>query len=430
MECSPVSQREEFVTLVETQAVGFAELCRRFGVSRRTGYKWLGRFQSHGPGGLTDRSRRPRRSPARTPPEMEQAVLAVRAAHPAWGGRKIRRVLLNQGRRDPPAASTITMILHRHGLIDPAESRQREPWKRFEHPRPNDLWQMDFKGHFALQRRRCHPLTVLDDHSRYCVGLRACGDERGTTVRQRLTAMFQRYGLPRRMLMDNGSPWAGDGDHPWTPLTVWLLTLGIDVSHGWPYHPQTQGKDERFHRTLQAEVLSRRRFDDLDDCQRGFDDWRRTYNQDRPHDALELDTPAQRYQPSRWSFSSASAPIEYGPDDAVRKVQQGGILHFGNREFRVGKAFRRQRVAVRPTTQDGVWDVVFCRTRIAWINVREQTSGRPRRRSEQAAAGGTSSVFRLPPWSPSAPGPPPWASFPPQGGGRPQEDELAALEAV
>jgi transposase InsO family protein len=416
MECSPVSQRQEFVTLVEAEALGLAELCRRFGISRKTGYKWLERFRGEGPAGLTDRSRRPRGSPTRTSPAVERAVLAVRAAHPAWGGRKIRRVLLNRGWRAVPAASTITMILHRHGLIDELESRQRGPWQRFEHPRPNDLWQMDFKGHFALPRGRCHPLTVLDDHSRYCLGLQACANERGVTVCQRLTAIFRQYGLPQRMLMDNGSPWGSDADHPWTPLTVWLLTLGIDVAHGRPYHPQTQGKDERFHRTLNVELLCRRRFDDLDDCQRGFNHWRRTYNHDRPHESLDLETPAGRYQPSRWSFPEPPPPIEYGTGDAVRKVQDGGILHFANHQFRVGQAFHGQRVALRPTTTDGRWDVYFFRTRIAWINVRDQTSGRPTREPASASPGGTSSA--------GSPEPPPWASFPSPGKARPHKHEF------
>lgn len=403
LECSPVSQREEFVALSQAQAVSMAELCRRFGVSRRTGYKWLDRFRAAGPAGLRDRSRRPQDSPRRSPPAVEEAVLAVRQAHPAWGGRKIRRVLHLPDAVAVPAASTITMILRRHGQIDEAVSRQHQPWQRFEHPQPNDLWQMDFKGHFATSQGRCHPLTVLDDHSRFCVGLQACPNERGPTVQQELTAIFRRYGLPRRMLMDNGAPWGNDAEHPWTPLTVWLLTLGIEVRHGRPYHPQTQGKEERFHRTLNVEVLDRQRFDDLDDCQRRFNTWRHTYNHERPHEALGLQPPAHRYVPSRWSFPESPPPLEYDAGDAVRKVQDGGRLHFGRQTFRVGQAFRGQPVAVRPTTTDGLYHVYFGRTCIAWLDVLTPASGRPRRNSP-ASAGGTSSA--------GSPAPPPRASFP------------------
>jgi transposase InsO family protein len=382
--------------LASGQAIPFTDLCRRFGVSRKTGYKWLERFDRDGHAGLIDRSRRPRHSPARTPPDVERAVLRVRDAHPAWGGRKIRRVLLNRGHPAVPAASTITMILQRHGLISDQSSRQHQSWQRFEHPRPNDLWQMDFKGHFATQNGRCHPLTVLDDHSRYCIGLRACTHERADTVETELIGMFRRYGLPRRMLMDNGAPWGSDWTHPWTPLTVWLLRLGIRVTHGRPYHPQTQGKDERFHRTLVAELLQDRVFDHVPACQAAFDRWRHVYNHDRPHEALQLETPATRYTPSARPYPDPLPPLEYGPGDVIRRVQDGGVVHFHGQVFRVGRAFRGNRVALRPICADGVWHVYFSTTPIAKVNLNEGTS--------QGLPGGTSSA--------GSPEPPPWASFP------------------
>ncbi len=382
-----MSCREEFVGLAQAERAQMSELCRRFGVSRKTGYKWLRRYASAGVSGLLDRSRRPRDSPWRTSEAMEGLVLAVRAEHPAWGGRKIRRVLRNHGEKDVPAASTITMILWRHGLISEAESGKHKAWIRFEHEHPNDLWQMDFKGHFAMDRDRCHPLTVLDDHSRYCVGLEACGNERTGTVRERLTGVFRRYGLPRQMLMDNGAPWGNDRDHPWTPLTVWLLRLGVGVSHGRPYHPQTQGKEERFHRTLKAEVLSGRSFENLPACQSAFDDWRETYNVRRPHEALELNTPITRYAVSSRAFPEALPPIEYGPGDTVRRVYDGGQITLKNREYRVGKAFCGYPVALRPTLRDGVLDVYFCTERIGWIDERTGRWGRATRADETGEGG-------------------------------------------
>ena len=270
-EVSVMSQRLEFVSLAQREENNMRELCRRFGVSPSTGYKWLRRFSDGGAAAMVDQPRRPHHSPQRTPLEVEQVVLAVRDAHPAWGARKLRAWLLARSHEHLPSPSTITAILQRQGRTDPMEGRKHKTWQRFERQAPNQLWQMDFKGHFPLSTGRCHPLTVLDDHSRFALGLEACPDETAKTVQQRLTTIFRCYGLPDRMVMDNGSPWGSDEDHRYTPLTVWLLRLGIAVSHGRPYHPQTQGKDERFHRTLKAEVLRGRTFVDLSQCQRTFD---------------------------------------------------------------------------------------------------------------------------------------------------------------
>ena len=297
-EVSIMALRQELVTMVQHRTVNVSEVCRRFRVSRKTGYKWLARFAAEGTAGLANRSRRPRGSPRRTPVEMEAAVVAVRDTHPAWGGRKLHRRLCDLGYRDVPAPSTLTAILHRHGRIHPAESPKHTAFTRFEHAAPNQLWQMDFKGHVALDRGRCHPLTVLDDHSRFNILLRACANEQGETVQAALTEAFRRYGLPERMTMDHGSPWGADPAHPLTLVTVWLIRLGIGVSHSRPYHPQTQGKDERFHRTLAVECLRPHPVRDPAHCQRRFDGFRHSYNFERPHEALGLAVPASRYQPS------------------------------------------------------------------------------------------------------------------------------------
>ncbi len=368
-ELTPMSQRKEFVSLALTDGANMARLCHRFEISRKIGYKWLARYRRTGESGLADRSRRPHHSPGETPEALVVAVLAVRAEHPAWGGRKIRARLLAKGLTEAPAASTITEILRRHGLLDPEESAKHKAWRRFEAEAPNDLWQMDFKGHFEAAAGRCHPLTVLDDHSRYALGLAACADERGATVKERLTGIFRRYGLPRKMLMDNGSPWGADAAHPYTPLTVWLLKLGVKVGHSGPYHPQTLGKDERFHRTLKVEVLQYCRGMDLERCQVRLDAWRLIYNLERPHEALGLATPVSRYRESPRSFPEKLPDVEYGPGDQVRKVQAEGWLTFRGRNFRVSKAFRGEAVALRPTVTDGLWEVYFGQHRIARINL-------------------------------------------------------------
>jgi len=271
-EKSIMSQRHEFVMLFGRDGVNRRELCRRFGISPTLGYRLWARWRQEGQAGLADRSRRPQHSPRHSAAETEGLVLGVRDQHPAWGGRKIRRRLQDLQHQPVPSASTITAILRRHGRLAAAASAGRKPFERFARAVPNELWQMDYKGHFAMRAGRCHPLTVIDDHSRYTVGLRACGDERAGTVKAELTTIFRCYGLPERMLMDNGSPWgSSDAGHRHTWLSLWLLELGVAVSHGRPYQPQPQGKDERFHRTLMAEVIGRRAFADLRECQRRFE---------------------------------------------------------------------------------------------------------------------------------------------------------------
>lgn len=356
--------------LAQHSDANIRELCRRFSISPDAASTPLARYRQKGMTGLRDRSRRPCSSPTQTDPAMEAAVCAVRVAHPAWGGRKIRRYLLDHGQPSAPAASTITNILRRHDLLDARAAVKHCAWQRFEAAAPNDLWQMDFKGHIALRQGRCHPLTVLDDHSRYCLTLDACGDERTGTVQSRLIALFARYGLPWRLLADNGAPW-GDAGSRYTALTVWLLRLGIAVTHGRPYHPQTQGKEERFHRTLKAEVLAGEPFAHLLAAQERFDDWRLRYNHERPHEALDLATPGSQYAPSPRCYPERLPAIEYGPDDAVRKVQSEGEVSFANRVFRVSKAFRGERVAIRPTPTDGVFVVAFMTHRIAQIDLHD-----------------------------------------------------------
>ena len=370
-EVTRVSLREEFVQLAMRPCANRQELCRRFKISPKTGYKWLQRYKLAGLEALKDRSRRPHRSPRRTDQTTEQEVISLRAESlDCWGGRKPSRQLLDRGGPEL-APSTITKILHRHGLIEPERSAAATPWQRFERGVSNELWQMDFKGHFALVAgARCHPLTVLDDHSRFAVLLKACTDQRGVTVQNALTSVFRRYGLPAAMLMDNGSPW-GDRDLPFTGLSLWLIRLGIRVTHGRPYHPQTQGKDERFHRTLMAEVIGRRAFADLAECQRRFDQWRVVYNTQRPHEALALATPAARYRPSERCFPEKIEPFDYGPGAIVRRVDEGGWLSFRNRPIKLGRAFAYRRVALRPTDQEGCFDVMFCAHQVGALDLRQ-----------------------------------------------------------
>lgn len=366
---SVMELRQEFVVLASHPDANVSALCRRFGISRKTGYKWLDRAACEEPD-LSDRSRRPRSSPARTPAAMESLVLTVRAKHPRWGGRKIARRLRDLGHAGVPAPSTVTEVLRRHGVaLEPPGAAAS--YQRFERGWPNELWQMDFKGHFALARGRCHPLTVLDDCSRFSLCLAACADERGETVQDHLRGAFRRYGLPQWIITDNGSPWGNGPDTPYTPLGVWLMRLGVGVSHSRPYHPQTLGKDERFHRTLKAELLGGPPFDDLERCQQAFDGWRLVYNCQRPHEALDMNVPAARYRPSARPFPETLPPIEYAPDHIVRRVQQQGWISFKGKPFRLPKAFAGYPVALVPTDTNGIWNVIFASRHITILNLRD-----------------------------------------------------------
>jgi transposase InsO family protein len=371
-ECSQMEHRLTFCAAASAPGANIRALCRAIPISPTTGYKWLARYRADGVAGLVPQSHRPHTSPTRTPPAVEAAVIALRAEHPAWGGRKLRvRLAQTHPELTPrPSASTITAILARHGLLDPVEAAKHRPYTRFEAAAPNDLWQMDFKGDFAVGAGRCYPLTILDDHSRFALRVAACADQQTATVQAQLTAVFRTYGLPARILTDNGSPWGDSGGEGWTPLRVWLLERGVQLRHGRPYHPQTQGKDERFHRTLAAEALRGQTFTDLADCQRAFEAFRATYNHLRPHEALAMATPASRYQPSARPFPEPVPPVGYAPDLLVRKVQAQGEISFRNHDLHVGRAFRGYPVALHPTADPVIWEVYFGEQHIRTLDLR------------------------------------------------------------
>jgi transposase InsO family protein len=365
--------RQEFVALARREGTNIRELCRRYGISAKTGYKWLRRADEAGEAGLGDRSRRPRTSPTKTAASLEEQVVALRALHPTWGGRKIHAWLDRQGPADVPAPSTVTAILRRHGLLadDPTASRH---WQRFERDAPNELWQVDFLGHRAVDDgQRVHPLTVVDDHSRFLVGLVACSCEQQEVVQAHLTACFRRYGLPQAILTDNGPPWGTSGAGGITALEAWLLRLGVATRHGRAYHPQTQGKVERLHGTIVADVFAHRSLPDLAACQPAFDAFRRVYNRERPHEALAYAVPASRYGVSPRSFPESLPEIVYGPGDQVRQVRDQGAISFRGRSWFVSRGLIGLPVAVRPTTTDGLFEVVYCHREVATIDL---TGGR------------------------------------------------------
>jgi len=300
---------------------------------------------------------------------VEKQILTVSQEYAAWGARKLKRVLEDKGLA-MPSVSTVHAVLQRHSRVDP-KAAEIKPFIRFEHEAPNDLWQMDFKGHFSLSQGRCHPLTILDDHSRFSMCIAACANEQRDTVQEHLIRVFRRYGLPLRITMDNGSPW-GDQTGVYTALEVWLMGQGIKVGHSRPYHPQTQGKLERFHRSLKSEVLQGRHFTDLNSAQQAFDIWRDVYNQKRPHQALDMQVPATRYSSSPREYQEQQMAPEYADGDVVRKVQVKGEIYWRNREYSIGKAFHGLSIAIRETAEDGIHDVYWSRHRIARIDLNLQ----------------------------------------------------------
>jgi transposase InsO family protein len=365
-----MEQKQEFVLLASSNQISFSELCRRYNVSRVTGYKWLNRSGEHGELGMPELSRKPHNSPLQTPLGIEQRIVALRLENPAWGAKKLYKLLEIERSKGlfsavVPARSTINSILKRYGLISEDKTRQAKPYQRFEYEYPNELWQMDFKGDFALlNSKRCYPLTITDDHSRFNIGLFACGDEQYDTVKNLLITAFEKYGKPDTILTDNGSPWGVAGQHAeeghkvFSTFEKWLITHRIRLIHGRAYHPQTQGKEERFHRTLKDELLSRQQYKDLPHCQSNFDLWREKYNCYRPHEAIDFEVPANRYKPSLRTYENVVTEPQYQSFDVTRKVDDGW-LSFKGKPFKLGRAFSGDRVAIRPTSTDGIYEVYF-----------------------------------------------------------------------
>ncbi len=368
-EVSVMTLRRELVTLAQTKVLPVSELARRFNVSRKTAYKWIRHAIENPSTDFADRARVPHHSPTKTDVITEQLIIKARLQFPEWGGRKLKRYLENEGHPNIPAASTVTQILKRHELLQTSSAEPSERWHRFEHEHPNDLWQMDFKGPIASSAGPWFALTVLDDHSRYSLGIKICRRQAFEETQRGLSQIFQRYGVPRRMTMDNGTPWgSAQRNRNWTLFTVWLMDQGIHVSHSRPYHPQTQGKDERFHRSLKIEVLNRHHFSSGNDLQEKCEQWRWLYNEKRPHDALGLAVPASRYHPSQSRYQSVVQPYEYSPTDITRRIQNGRLKFLG-RLYNIGSALHQKTVAIRQGTEEGIMDVFYRHQRVARIDI-------------------------------------------------------------
>jgi len=256
-------------------------------------------------------------------------------------------------------------------LLKTSSVAEKENWIRFEHEFPNDLWQMDFKGPISSNSGDWQALTVLDDHSRFSLGIQICRQQTYRDTSKALIEVFRRYGLPKRMTMDNGNPWGiSNKTRNWTKFAIWLMDQGIHVSHSRPHHPQTQGKDERFHRSLKAEVLTKHHFLNGKDLQNRCESWRGLYNDKRPHDALNLEVPTSRYQISPREYQEAPELFEYSGSDITRKVHSAGELKYLGKIFYIGATLYRKTVAIRESETDGVLHVYYRHQRVAKLDLR------------------------------------------------------------
>jgi transposase InsO family protein len=337
-------ERLRFVARVVSGKEPMALLCREFGISRPTGYLWLHRYRQVGSfTSLVERSRRPHRSPTRTEAGKQGRVVALRQ-QTGWGAKKLQ-VLLRTEEGVAMPVRTIHRILERHGLI--GEEVHTPAPQRFERAAANELWQMDTKGKYPLPEAECHPLSVMDDHSRYVVGLYALPVLSTELAWRCLAESFEHHGLPQAMLMDRGSLWWSE-HNGWglTRLSVRLIEQGIELLYGRVCHPQTQGKVERFHRTLGAELRHR----GLPTCWAAWPPLlaavQRDYNERRPHEALGMRRPAEVYQPSGRSYQAHPSEWEYPRGSEVKRLNGQGLLQERGRRWFVCEALAGQRVRI------------------------------------------------------------------------------------
>ena len=359
--------REEFVRRVLAKEKSKAALCREYGISRPTGDKWLRRYQEDQP--LSDRSRAPKTQPGRIAPEVEASIVQLRRKYPALGAEKLQKMMENMGCENLPCARTFNNIFARNRLISKEASLAAKHIQRFEKEQPNVMWQTDFKGHFALANGvRCHPLNILDDHSRFCLCTEALKNETFLSVKPVFERVFSEFGLPHSLLCDNGNPWGTSQSTGYTAFEVWLMELGVLTLHGRPLHPQTQGKQERFNRSFTRECLAGKTFRDLADAQKAFDDYRAFYNTVRPHSALDLAVPASVYSTSPRPFPSHIEDWEYGNDCQLCKVRQNGYFSFEGQGYFLSEAFRGKYIAVRESHLPGQITLLFRQFRIGRID--------------------------------------------------------------
>jgi putative transposase len=374
LEATPMEQRERFIRDQQHGLYTMTELCDRHNISRKTGYKWLDRFDAGGRTALGDRSRAPHRCPHRIAGEVAELICAARRQHPTWGPEKVLQWLAP---RHPgielPAVSTAGDLLARHGLV-----KKRRRRRHFQHPgvvppttvQPNDLWTADFKGHFRTQDAvYCYPLTIADQHTRFLLACHGLLSTHGHTVRPVFDRLFREYGLPRAIRTDNGVPFATTGIHGLSQLNVWWMRLGIQHQRILPGQPQQNGAHERMHKTLKADAIRPPRAT-LGAQQRAFNHFRQDYNEERPHQHLRGRPPATFYRPSPRAYDARLLPIEYPGHFLVKRITNAGTFRFKKRLLFIAHALAPHTIGLEEV-DDGVWSIYFCQVLIARLDERD-----------------------------------------------------------
>jgi transposase InsO family protein len=373
-----MDERTKFVGLVNSGVLSVAEICRRFEISRKTGYKWLRRFAEDGALGLRERSRAPKRRPWSLPQEMQDKLLELRRQRPTWGPRKMLAWL---AAREPelelPAASTVGDLFKREGLTGPHRRRrfpQRATPTGLVVPRaPNDCWPVDFKGNFVVEHQRCHPLTVTDAFSRFLIGCEALKAPQTALAKPVFRRLFDEYGLPKAIRSDNGAPFASTGLGGLSVLSVWWIRLGIRLERIPPGQPQHNGRHERMHRTLKAEAIKPPAAS-FAAQQRRFDTFRIDYNSERPHEALNNETPAALYTPSARSMPRVLPELEYPSHFELRAIRRDGMMKLRSKELYVSVALNEEVVGLEEI-DDGIWRLYFGPIYLAIVNARGKRLG-------------------------------------------------------
>ena len=374
LETSPVEQRERFIRDHRGALYTMGELCARYAVSRKTGYKWLARFDEGGRRGLQDRRRAPHQCPHRIAADVAALICAARRVHPSWGPAKLLAWLRP---RHPtlglPAVSTAGDLLTRRGLV-----KKRRRRRHYQHPgvipptttQPNDLWTADFKGHFRTRDGiYYYPLTVADQHTRYLLACHGLLSTKGHGVRPVFDRLFREYGLPGAIRTDNGVPFATCGIHGLSQLNVWWLRLGIQHQRILPASPQQNGAHERMHKTLKGEAIRPPR-STLVTQQRAFNDFRRLYNDERPHEALDDRPPASLYRASPRTYTGALPPVEYPGHFIVKRVTNAGTIRLKQRLLFIANALKQHPVGLEEV-DDGIWSIHFCHVLLGRVDERD-----------------------------------------------------------
>jgi putative transposase len=371
---TPMDQKTQFIADYLRRIFSFTELCARYGISREAGYELIRRYLEEGPRALEERSRRPHTSPNQTPAHVVEALLELRRRHPRWGAKKLLPLLQ---RRHPswdlPARTTVFEILNRHGMV-PKKRRRRA----IGHPGrptsralgPNDLWCADFKGEFKTgDGIYCYPLTVTDDHSRYLLGCQGLLSTKVAEAKPVFTRLFKEYGLPKRIGTDNGVPFATNTLARLSKLSAWWVRLGVLPEFIEPGKPQQNGRHERMHRTLKAET-TRPPAGSCRAQQRKFNHFREEFNQERPHEALDMQTPASCYATSSREMPNKLPPLEYPDRFEVRYVSaNGGIRWKKHAWVNVSTVCIGEYVGLEEI-DDGLWDVYFGPLRLGRLHDR------------------------------------------------------------